>query len=85
MPLIRRRRTPGGPETQRITGWQVTLFFLAAGIWLVGVVAEDGRLTGAAIALLLAALVLRLIRDRDASRDDGKDNADLDGSGGPPE
>jgi|GEM_PF-3797826 len=85
MPLIRRRKTPAGPENHRITGWQVTLFFLAAGIWIVGVAADDGRVTGAAIALLLAALVLRLIRDRAVPRDDVEDAGDPDGSDGPPE
>jgi hypothetical protein len=79
MPLIRRRKSREGPEARRVTGWQVTLFFLAAGIWLVGVVADDTRFTGAAIVLLVAALVLRIIRDRAAPGDEPEPEDDTAG------
>lgn len=47
--------------------WKVTLFFLAAGIWLAGVISGSAWLTGAAIALLATAVLLRFLPGR---RDD---------------
>jgi uncharacterized membrane protein len=62
--FIRRDRNRRGPPDSAILLWQVSLFFLAAGLWLAGLAAGDRRLTGAAIVVLLAAIVLRLVRDR---------------------
>ncbi|HEV2132128.1 MAG TPA: hypothetical protein VGR27_13530 [Longimicrobiaceae bacterium] len=41
--------------------WKVAIFFLAAGIWLAGVISGRAWLSGAAIAVLLLALVLRFL------------------------
>jgi hypothetical protein len=59
--LRRRRQDPGDP---RVLTWRVALFFLAAGIWVAGVVSDDARLTGSAILVLFAAILLRLIERR---------------------
>jgi len=71
--LIRRGPGPQGKGARRITTWQVTLFFLAAGVWVAGVIVDDTRLTGVAIVLLLAAIVLRIVRDRDPAAPDDPD------------
>ncbi|CAN5537731.1 hypothetical protein BH24GEM3_BH24GEM3_07800 [soil metagenome] len=41
--------------------WKVAIFFLAAGVWLAGVISGRAWLSGAAIAILLLALVLRFL------------------------
>lgn len=81
MVLFRSRRSGRAPDDPRIVAWQVGVFFLAAGVWLAGVVADDGRLTGAALAVLLLGLALRLLRDRGAADDvaDADDEAWDDG------
>lgn len=52
--FIRRDRRPAN----RLTPWRVALVFLAAGIWLGGVLTENHLATGAAIVVLLAAIAL---------------------------
>lgn len=50
----------------RFTWWRVGLFFLAAGIWIGGVVAANEIATGVAIVVLFVAVVLGLVgRDRE--------------------
>ncbi len=39
--------------------WKVAIFFLAAGVWVAGVITGRPWITGAAIVLLLAGLALR--------------------------
>ena len=51
---LRRR----GRGSHRFVNWQVGLFFLAAGIWLGGVVTGIHQATFLSIAVLLAAIVL---------------------------
>jgi fatty acid desaturase len=41
--------------------WKVAIFFLAAGVWLAGVISGRAWLSGAAIVVLLLALVLRFL------------------------
>lgn len=41
--------------------WKVAIFFLAAGVWLAGVISGRGWLSGAAIVILLLAIVLRFL------------------------
>jgi low temperature requirement protein LtrA len=48
----------GGGDSNRFTAWRVGLFFLAAGTWLAGVLAERPLLTGAAIVIVLVAVML---------------------------
>lgn len=55
--INRKRRKSSDPY---LSG-KVGLFFLAAGVWLAGVIADLPWLTGAAILLLGLALVLRLL------------------------
>ena len=70
-------RSRGG--STRFLYTRVGLFFLSAGVWLAGVVIEDERFTGAAIFILLIALVLGLIgRRRDEGRSDPADPIDPD-------
>lgn len=60
--MFHRRR--GGYN--RYTPWRVGLIFLAAGVWLAGVLTGRGLLTGAAIGLLLVGLLLGLLGRRGA-------------------
>lgn len=53
-------------SVHRLVFWQVGLFFLAAGVWLGGVVAENRVATGAAIVIALAAIVLGMVGRRGA-------------------
>ncbi len=53
-----------GRPSHRFVVWQVGLFFLAAGIWLGGVIAGIHEATFLSIALLLAAMVLGVIGRR---------------------
>jgi hypothetical protein len=61
-PVIRRRREPrsGG----RFVVLKTAIFFLGAGIWVAGVMLEDTRVTAAAIVLLAAGVVLRVLPSR---------------------
>lgn len=56
-------------EPDRFRNWKVALFFLAAGIWLGGVVADQPLVTGAAIVLLLIAVGLRFVSDSEIPRE----------------
>lgn len=50
--------------------WKVAIFFLAAGMWLAGVISGRSWLSGAAIVVLLVAIVLRFLpqgADEDAA------------------
>lgn len=58
--FIRRDRKGAG----RFLLWRVALFFLAAGVWLGGVLAENETATGLAILILLAAVVLGFVGRR---------------------
>lgn len=60
----RTRRSSADPHL----AWKVAIFFLAAGLWLAGVIAGRAWLSGAAIAVLLLALVLRFL-PQDAEED----------------
>jgi hypothetical protein len=70
----RRRTTP-----DRLLHVKVGLFFLAAGVWLTGVVAGLRWLTGVAILLLAAALVLRLLSNRGGAYS-GPEDDEADGA-----
>jgi hypothetical protein len=59
--LDRNKRT--GPHLE----WRVRLFVVAAVAGITGIHFEDRRLTGAAIVLLLAGVVLRFGKPRDES------------------
>lgn len=48
----------------RFTLWQVGLFFLAAGIWIGGLIAEIPSITGVAILVLAVAMILGMIGRR---------------------
>ena len=50
--------------TSRFLTSRIAIFFLAAGVWLAGVIVEDKRLTGAAIVILFIAFVLGLVGQR---------------------
>ena len=50
----------GQTKPNRWLAWKVSLFFLAAGVWMLGAVTESGALTGAAIIILGVAIILRL-------------------------
>lgn len=52
--FIRRNRD----GINRFTWLRVALFFLAAGTWLGGVISGNGLATGAAIVVLLVAVLL---------------------------
>jgi hypothetical protein len=52
--------------------WRVGLFFLAAGVWLAGVLVNDNRLTGAAILILFVGILLRFL-DRSVADVDADD------------
>jgi len=54
---IRRDREPSG----RYLRLRLTLFFLAAGVWLAGVTVERPWITAVAIVLLLPAVILGLV------------------------
>jgi hypothetical protein len=59
--FVRRDRT--GPH--RYTAWQVGLFFLAAGVWLGGVVADNSFAIGASILIAAVAMLLGLLGRRE--------------------
>lgn len=59
--VLRPRRDRHG---HRFVEWQVGLFFLAAGIWLGAVLIGRPALTGAAMVVLVAALVLGIVGRR---------------------
>ncbi len=44
--------------------WKVAIFFLAAGIWLAGVISNRIWMSGAAILLLLVGILLRFLSRR---------------------
>lgn len=54
----------GGRRSHRFLNWQLGLFFVAAAIWLVGLLAGLRRLTLLSITLLLVAIVLGMIARR---------------------
>lgn len=56
------RRDRRGPH--RFVMWQVGLFFLAAGVWVAGLVSGRSGITGLAIGILLVALVLGMVGRR---------------------
>jgi hypothetical protein len=53
-----------GPISTRFTVARVTIFFLAAGLWVAGVLAGDERITAAAIAVGVFGLFLGFIARR---------------------
>lgn len=55
----------GGGGRDRFTALRIALIFLAAGVWLGGVMTGRGSVTGAAIAILLVALVLQILGRRE--------------------
>lgn len=59
--IFRPRRTA---EANRFVYWQVGLFFLASGVWVVSLVSGYTKLTGVAIGILLAALIVGAIGRR---------------------
>lgn len=69
-----------GTSTTRYLTVRIGLFFLGAGIWVAGVLGENRAWTGAAMGVILAALILGTIaRKRDGAEggedveDDGED------------
>ena len=67
MIFIRRDR----PASARMIGLRVGLFFLAAGLWLAGVVVENDAITGVAILVALIALGLGLLgREKPAEEEE---------------
>jgi hypothetical protein len=58
------RRSRNENPRPELVPWRVGLFFLAAGVWLAGVLADDLRITGAAIGILALAIVLRFFPTR---------------------
>jgi hypothetical protein len=58
------RRNRGQDPHPGLLAWRVGLFFLAAGIWVAGVIAGDDRIIGAAIVILVVAILLRLFANR---------------------
>jgi hypothetical protein len=61
----------------RYTGLRIGLFFFGTGVWLAGVVRENEAFTGAAIVIVLAALLLGLVGRR-------PDEDDTDGTSDEP-
>jgi succinate dehydrogenase hydrophobic anchor subunit len=66
--MIRRtkRSTP-----DRFAGLKVTIFFLGAGVWLAGVLADDMRITGVALVILAVGFLVRILtraRDEPSAR-----------------
>jgi hypothetical protein len=59
--FVRRDRRSGA----RFLAWRVALFATAAVVWLVGLVAEQSLVTGAAILILLAAVALGVLARSD--------------------
>ena len=51
-------------RSRRFVNWQVGLFFLAAGVWLGGVVADRPGVTPLAIGLAVLAVLLGAIGRR---------------------
>jgi di/tricarboxylate transporter len=77
MVWIKRRRRDA-PD--RFVNLKVGIFFLAAGLWVAGVVANLEWLTGAAILVLVVGFVLRVLASRaeeraalDDEREDGEE------------
>jgi hypothetical protein len=58
---IRRDR----PTSTRFLALRVGLIFLAAGVWFGGVLVDERWLTGAAIVILLPALLLGILARRE--------------------
>ena len=54
-------------STGRYLRLRLTLFFLAAGVWLAGVTVERPWITGAAIVILFPAVLLGLMGRRKES------------------
>lgn len=52
--------------------WKLTIFFLCAGLWLAGVVSGQQWLTGSAIILLGAAMLLVFLSRR-ANKEEDED------------
>lgn len=65
--FIRRRGGPGRPQTT--VAVQVGLFFLGAGVWIAGALVGSGWITGVAIVILLLAMLLRLLPQREPRGD----------------
>lgn len=57
------RRDGGGRD--RFTALRIALIFLAAGVWLGGVITGREIITGAAILILVVALVLQMVGRRE--------------------
>lgn len=53
----------------RFTLWQVGLFFLAAGIWIGGLIAEIPSVTAVAILILAVAMILGIVGRRGRDRE----------------
>lgn len=58
------RRRGDGPD--RFLAVRIALIFLAAGVWVGGVVTGRDAITGVAIGILLVALVLQIVGRRSA-------------------
>jgi low temperature requirement protein LtrA len=58
-------RRDRSPNVKYLTA-RVALFFVAAGVWLAGVVTEQPVYTGAAIVILVVAMLLGLYARRGA-------------------
>jgi hypothetical protein len=56
-------RQPNGQPARHLR-LRIVLFFAAAGLWLSGVTADSGWLTGSAIVVAAAAGLLRFIPER---------------------
>jgi len=76
--LIRIRRD--GMASTRYAAARVGLFFLAAGLWLAGVIADQQVITGAAIIVAALALFVGLLARRGQHRDE-VDGADEEAGG----
>jgi uncharacterized membrane protein len=62
--MVFSRRKRSQEPHPAFVAWRVGLFFLAAGLWVAGVIAGDDRIIGAAIVILVVAILLRLFAGR---------------------
>lgn len=59
-----------GRTGHRFVTWQLGLFFVAAGVWVAGLIIGVRQLTLVSMALLLVAIVLGVIGRRSAEVED---------------
>jgi low temperature requirement protein LtrA len=71
--MIRRRR-PASPDP--FVAVKTAIFFLAAGVWLAGVLLDDLRITGAAIVVLAVGVLLRLFPRADSEEEEEGDTVE---------